>query len=212
MSEDSDDADSEETAVAVEICGTDYVSKEGVCQNAPKYEDGKCGLHSDHTEGPGPPKGSSNNPDGPLKHGVYADPSKYYQRLSESDQAFVDGMYASFLDDAPFDSSNHGKCEMLRQIAIDIHKRRSANNYIAEEGLKWEEIDDYYETDDGDLKVITETDEHYLNITADRIARTNVRQLKELGVLDDPQSQQADAQKTFLEMLSSETVTNTAGD
>lgn len=194
---------SEDTDTEPDVCGESYVSKEGTCGNAAKYPDGKCGFHSEHAEGPGPPEGSSNNTDH-QKHGVYSEPSKYYERLDEADQAFIDGMYESFLEDAPFGKEQQGKCEMLRQVAIDLHKRRQANDFIAREGLKWEEVDDYFETEEGDLKILTETDEHYLNITADRLARTNIRQLKELGVLDDPDSQQADAQRSFLELLSTD--------
>lgn len=185
-----------------EICGEEYSTKEGVCDQAPKYPDGKCGTHSDHTGDGGQPEGTTNNRDGRETHGISSDRSLYYERRSEADKAFIDGMIDTFLEDAPFDRDHAGKVEIVRQVAIDMHKRRKANEYIDQEGLKWEEVTDYYETENGDLKVVTETQEHYLNLAVDRIARTNLRQLKELDILDSPDSQQAEAGQTMVDILS----------
>lgn len=176
-----------------EICGEEYKTRDGVCDNPPSYPDGKCGVHSE--EG-----GVGRNADGTAtnyKHGAYAEPSLYYKRLPDQDQALVDAMVDSWLERAPFDESHEGNVEILRQVAIDWHKRRQANEYLSTEGITKEEVKDYY----GEYGEVREKDEHHLHITVDRLGRSSIRILKELGVLDDPQSQKADAQETVLEVL-----------
>lgn len=177
-----------------DLCGHELASKPGMyCDRQANYDDDLCGLHSDETEGPGPPEGAANN----QKHGMYADRSKYFQRLDDDEQVFIESMYESFLADAPFTDEHAGKATILWQTCIDLHKKQRANEYIKEEGMTQERTEGYHP----DYGAITQIDENTLHIAYDRLSRTTTRQLKELGILDDPDSQQAEAQQSFLEVL-----------
>lgn len=179
-----------------DICG-EQKNDGSECTYEPKHPDGKCGHHSEHTEDSGGDYGAG---DANQKHGVWSDRSLYYQRLPDSEKELVDSMVRTFLEDAPFDETNTGKVEMLRQVAIDWHKRRQANDYISAQGLERTVTEGYHE----DYGPIENRDEHHLNMTVDRLGRTSIRILKELGILDDPDSQQAQATTTLLEHLSDE--------
>lgn len=170
-----------------ETCG-DYggTNRDGEpCQRAAgwgtAFEDGKCRLH----RGTSPDGSSHAGNTNAVKHGIYRDADDYYQDLEDYDQAFVDAIFRSFLEDAPFTEHNVGKCEKLWQVAIDLHKRRRANAQLSTEGLTT--TVGYSE---GGQPI---QGEHYLHITYDRLGRETTRTLKELGVLDDPDSQQASA-------------------
>ena len=103
------------------------------------------------------------------------------------------------LDDAPFDTESFAKLQMVRNIAIDMHKQQRANDYIDEVGVVERDKTVAY-TDAG--KAIVEDRENVLNVAYDRLNRTMTRQMKELGILDDPDSQQADAQNNIAHELS----------
>lgn len=143
----------------------------------------------------GAPKGNTNA----WKHGIYACKSSYYKKLPNDQKEWIDTVVESFLEDAPFDREHEGKVELLYQVAIDMHKRNRANDYIYQEGLTQTETSDYH----SEFGAIKETKENVLNMTADRFQRTNMRILKDLGVLDDPDSQKAEAGKTLIDVLSS---------
>jgi hypothetical protein len=103
------------------------------------------------------------------------------------------------LDDAPFSADNMAKLQMVRNIAIDMHKQRRANQYIDEVGVVNKDKTVGY-TDDG--RPIKEDQENVLNVAYDRLNRTQTRQMKELGLLEDPDSQQAEAQTNIANELS----------
>jgi len=107
------------------------------------------------------------------------------------------------LEDAPFGADNFQKFQMLREIAIDMHKKRQANDYTSEEGLIKENV---VRDDDGDPmmqdgELVTDTDENPVNLTYDRLDRTLTRKMKELGLLDDPESQKAESGQSIAEQL-----------
>lgn len=174
-----------------EICGSEVASKPGnVCTNVAKYIDGRCGFHTDSNV----KKSTSHT----KKHGLYQKRSNYYNDLSKKEQAWIDMMIQSFLDEAPFDESHYGKVEMLRQIAIDFHKRRSANDYIREKGLTQKKT-----AVAGEAGVIKEDEENVLNIAIDRLGRTNCRMLKDLGVLgNEKEESRKEAAETLIGILS----------
>jgi len=173
-----------------DICGAER-SDGGTCQNAP-MENGRCYHHGGASTGN--PDGAPEGNDRAVKHGVYQDMDAYYQGQPEEDQAFIDSVFDSLLTDAPFDDTNVAKAEKLWQVAIDLHKRRSANEYLEDEGL----VTTVSYTDDGQPI----EDEHYLNVTYDRLGKETTRALKELGVLDDPDSEKADAAESLVQILS----------
>jgi len=91
------------------------------------------------------------------------------------------------------------KLQMVRNIAIDMHKQRRANEYIDEVGIVEEDKTIGY-TDDG--RPLMEDQENTLNVAYDRLTRTMTRSMKELNLLDSPDSQQAEAQANIAKELS----------
>jgi hypothetical protein len=167
------------------------------CQAYPTKDDdgeiinGRCYSHGGHPDAGRPGEG---NP----VHGVKSDRSHYYQNLSSDQQAWIDRLLDSFLDDAPFSTEDTGKVEILRQVCIDIHKRRSANEYIQSEGLAQECVID----SDEDGNPVEGIDENVLNLPYDRLGRSVTKVLKDLGITEDPESAQADATRSLVDLLS----------
>jgi hypothetical protein len=91
------------------------------------------------------------------------------------------------------------KLQMVRNIAIDMHKQQRANDYIDEVGVVNKDKTVGY-TDDG--RPIKEDQENVLNVAYDRLNRTMTRQMKELNLLDSPDSQQAEASQNIANELS----------
>jgi hypothetical protein len=173
----------------------------GYCNNRAGYKTdhvgaGRCTFHGGST---GAPKNNVNA----AKHNLYTERSNYYENLAAVEQAWIDELVRSMLNDAPFGADNFQKFQMLREIAIDMHKKRQANDYTAEEGLIQENIVRDDEGDpvmrDGDL--VTEDEENPINIAYDRLDRTMTRKMKELGLLDDPESQKAESGQSIAEQL-----------
>lgn len=160
--------------------------------------EGRCKFHGG--AGSGAPKGNQNA----QTHGIYSQRSNYYNDLSAEEKAWVDSLVQSMLDDAPFTKDNFQKFQMLREIAIDMHKKRHANNYIAEAGIIEENLqrdEDGKPIRDSDGELVTETDENPVNVAYDRLDRTMTRKMKELGILDDPESANAEASASIAEQL-----------
>lgn len=173
-----------------EYCGAEIESNPGhYCSNKASRPDGRCGQH---------PEDEDYEPGGGYwKHGANATPSNYYERLDEEQKDWVNAVYWSFLEDAPFDEESKGKCELLWNVAIDIHKQRSVDDYLADEGMVQERF-----AGAGESGVYYEDEENVLHLTYDRLSRSNIRTLKELGILDDPDSQKADAQRSLVDIFS----------
>ena len=155
--------------------------------------DGRCYLHG------GGSKTANKGNNYAETHGLYADRQNYYSNRSTEEQQWIDGVVESLLDDAPFDADNMAKLQMVRNIAIDMHKQQRANDYIDEVGVVNKDKTTGY-TEDG--RPIKEDVENVLNVAYDRLNRTQTRQMKELGLLDDPDSQQAEANQNIANELS----------
>ena len=155
--------------------------------------DGRCYLHG------GANKDVKKGNNYAEKHGLYSNRQNYYKNRSDTEKAWIDGVVESLLDDAPFGADNMAKLQMVRNIAIDMHKQQRANNYIDEVGIVNKDKTVGY-TDDG--HPIKEDQENVLNVAYDRLNRTMTRQMKELGILDDPDSQQAEANNNIAKELS----------
>lgn len=157
-----------------------------------EIRNGRCYNHGGHPQSGRPGEG---NP----THGVKSDRSHYYQNLDSSEQAWIDRLLDSFLDDAPFDTSSTGKIEVLRQVCIDIHKRRSANEYIQGEGLAQEYVIDV----DEDGNPVEGIQENVLNLPYDRLGRSVTKTLKDLGITPkDPDERAAEGIMSLAELLS----------
>lgn len=175
----------------------DWNQDTGYCANRAGFRtdhvgDGRCYLHG----------GVVKEDDGrgrPIEHGMYAKRQSYYENCSDDEQAWIDSVVESLLDDAPFGPDKFAKMQMVRNVAIDMHKTKRANEYIDDIGVVHKDKTVGY-TDDG--RPIKQDEENVLNIAYDRLNRTLTRQLKELGILDDPDSQQAEATDNLASELS----------
>lgn len=193
------DQDREDSA-SVSICGSTDTRGGTPCQRPVSDDDAVCFLHddggppADHGAPIGNTNGLQNDGGAPpangnaQRHGLYADRSKYYQRLDDDEQAWVDALVDGWLSEAPFGRENIGGLELLRKAAIDEHKRRRANDYIAREGVVTENVVGY--DDDGDPVVKKEGNP--ANLPYSRMAKDTIRTLKELNVLDSPDSRLAE--------------------
>lgn len=162
--------------------------------------DGRCAFHdpdsdSNMGDGAGAPPGSNK------VHGAHMEPGPYYDSLTSQQKAWVDAVVDSFMADAPFDKNHLGKMERLRKVAIDMHKMREQNEYMAAEGV----VQDKVVGIDNDGSPIIDEEENTLNLAYDRLSRTTLKELKDLGILDDPETQKANAMEASLvELLSEE--------
>lgn len=179
-------------------CAANVKNGDGYCANPAGFRtdhvgDGRCYLHGGCSTGP--PEGTANAE----KHGLHSDRQLYYERQDPEAKAWIDSVRDSLLSDAPFTEDNFAKYQMIQNIAIDMHKLRRANDYIDEKGVVDRDKTVGY-TDDG--RPIKQDEENALNIAYDRLNKTITKQLKELGVLSDPESQKAEAQHNLAEELS----------
>ena len=145
--------------------------------------DGPCKFHGGAAENQGAPEGNGNAE----THGLTADREKWFDRYREDVEPIVRALVESYVADAPFDFENTAKVDQLTEVCIDQVRLREAND----------ELDDFLTeqvvgtTEDG--RPIKTVDENPAHMPRDRIKRTNAKILKDLGIMDDPDSAQADA-------------------
>jgi len=157
---------------------------------------GRCYMHGGH-----PDMGTDSVEDAADSQAIHTQRSKYYRKLSPNEQIWVDKLVESFVNDAPFDEEHLGKMEILRNVAVDLHKIRQANDYIEDENMSQEVIID---TDDEGRPIKGEK-ENILNLPVDRLERSTTKRLKDLGVIDESaKHEQAKATSSLAEVLSGE--------
>jgi len=171
-----------------EICGAEC--RDGSpCQNPPIDGADRCRMHGG--AGSGAPEGNGNNE----KHGLYAERESWFDRHREECEELVRALTASYLEDAPFGWSATAKVDQLTEIAIDQVRLRHSNEWL-DEFLSEQTVS---VTENG--REITRLEENPAHMPRDRIKRTNAKLLKELGVLSDPDSAQAEATATLAEVI-----------
>lgn len=173
---------------------------EGYCANKSGFRtdhvgEGRCYLH-----GGGSKSANMGNTNGET-HGLHTERQSYYDERSYEEQVWIDAVIESLLDDMPGGDADpsFAKLQMVRNIAIDFHKEKRANEYIDEIGVVHKDKTVGY-TEDG--RPMKEDVENPLNIAYDRLSRNKVRQMEKLGILDDPESQKAEAQQNIANELS----------
>ena len=157
------------------------------------FDEGRCYLHG------GCAKTANEGTNFAEKHGLHADRQNYYKNRTSEEQMWIDAVIESLLDDASFGPDNFAKVQMVRNIGIDLHKQRNANRFLDQEGIVQEDQTVGYSPDG---KPILEDRENPVNIAYDRLTRTLTRQCKELGLLSDPDSKQAEASQNLANELS----------
>jgi len=171
-----------------DICGAEC--RDGSpCQNPPLTDADRCRMHGGNS--PGAPEGNGNNE----THGLHADREKWFDRHREDAAELVRALVASYVEDAPFGWDATAKVDQLCEVAIDQVRLRHSNEWL-DEFLTEQTVS---VTDNG--QEITRLEENPAHMPRDRIKRTNAKILKDLGVMDDPDSAQASATATLAEVI-----------
>lgn len=157
-------------------------------------EAGPCKFHGGATDSGGAPVGNGNAE----THGLTADRDKWFDRHREEVAERVRALTASYVRDAPFGWDAQAKVDQVVEVAIDQTRLRRSNEAI--DGFLEEQV--VGQRDDG--SPIMRVEEHPGHLPRDRIKRTNLRVLKDLGILDDPDSAQAVATMSIAEVLNDE--------
>lgn len=170
----------------------------GYCANPAGFRtdhvhEGRCYLHG------GGSKTANKGNNYAETHGMHSKRQNYYKNRSDEAQNWIDAVVESLLDDAPFNGENFAKMQMVRNIAIDMHKMQSANDFIDKAGIVEEDKVVGYSNDG---QPIMEDQENPINVTYDRLNRTMTRQLKELSILDSPEKKNAEANNNIANELS----------
>ncbi len=134
------------------------------------------------------------------KHGLYTNRGGYYKSLPEPDQNWIDAIAEDLVEKSYFDHDDMAAVEKLRQVAIDLHQRRRADEYIAKKGLTQEKDVGFHE----EHGMITQEEENTVMITKDRLSRESRMTIKDMGCLDDTRDQSSEKAKSLVEQLSSE--------
>lgn len=142
---------------------------------------------------PGPGEGNGNA----ITHGARSDPVNLYDHLDEDERAWVDKLVAGYLEEAPF-GEDSPKVERLQMTCVVIYQEWAAREVVLCEGPSEDTVVGVSEGG----QPIVRTEEHHLVSTAATHNQTVRMNLKDLGLLDDPDSQQADATQSLVDVLS----------
>jgi len=152
-------------------------------------DSGPCKFHGGASDGA--PEGNGNAE----THGLRSDREKWFKRHREDASPLVKALVESYVDDAPFGFESTAKVDQLCEVAIDQARLRHANEYLDE--FLTEQVVGVSESGEP----IVELEENPAHMPRDRIKRTNAKILKDLGVMDDPDSAQASATATLAEVI-----------
>ena len=171
---------------------------------------GGAGGSGGEREGAGAPEENTNA----VTHGAYADENSYYQNvLDENLQQFVDDVFADYMEDY---RERHGE----PALGIEAELFRIAVTHAKDIGLdRWadekpEGLESGHPLVDKETNLVpigegmVETERSYRSsvVLAAQKKLSNDRRmwLKDLGLLEDPDSQQAKATQTLAEVINSE--------
>lgn len=164
-----------------ERCGAEC--RDGTpCQNYPVQGAERCRMHGG--KGSGNPDAAGVN----IDHGARADPMNLYEHLGEGATAWVDGKVEAYLDKAGL-ALDTPSGDLVEMAVVTMYQARSAHAELAKEGLGRTKVVGVSEVGEP----ITDEEEHYLNKIVSRHSTDFRMFLKDAGVLDDPESQKADA-------------------
>lgn len=133
------------------------------------------------------------------RHALRADPKKYHERQPEAERDWIYEVSESICDRI---RTTRGTLDPLdrvlaRRIAIKLHIAAKASEYVDETGL----VQEIWVEDGGYMKEIPNGIVQELR----SYDREIFNELKKLGLIDDPQSQQAAATSGLISLLAEET-------
>lgn len=193
-------------------CGSTDTGDGEPCSRTIPEDAEACFMHRE--DGPpdtlGAPPGNTNalknsggapiENDNAVRHELFSDRDAYYQRLDEDRKAWVYDLTHAILDRV---RSTRGEVdlvdrELAKNVAIDLDKAATANEYISRQGLLQDIV---VNGDDGPV-VLEDAEEHTLLRELRLHNESIIKRLQRLGVLEDPLSQSADATRSLAELLS----------
>lgn len=154
------------------------------CERYPCEGSKRCPNHGGQSTGP--PKGSANN----LKHGATAAPINLLNHLDDDKLEWVEALVDGYLKEADFGPESP-KVERLTRTCVMIYQEWAGQEAIFNEGMAVDDVVGV--TEQGEP--VVRNDEHYLCRRIDRLNDKIRHNLKDLGLMDDPRSQKADAEQ-----------------
>ncbi|EMA47601.1 hypothetical protein [Halococcus saccharolyticus] len=163
--------------------------------------DGRCRQHGGNNggarEGAGAPKGNQNA----TTHGATADPTNLLEHLDDEDRQWVDDLTEAWIEKSRY-TEDDPQAERIQMVVVMQWQERSGRTQLIKEGLERDKLqetqlvgnpNDGPKTGQARLQRITDKDEHHLNGVVASLNSDIRMNLKDLGLLDDPESQKADA-------------------
>jgi hypothetical protein len=145
--------------------------------------------------GGGAPKGNQN----PAKHHVYSVPSNLTEHLSDEDLGFIRDLSEAYIESAPFGPEDP-RSERILITCIKVWQEHAAEAQIAKEGLS----EDVTVGIGQDGTPITEADSHHLRRAANQLNKEVRLTLKDLGLMNSAEKQQAEATESLATILAGE--------
>lgn len=163
----------------------------GYCEKYPVGDGNRCRMHGGDPDA-GAPTGNGNAE----THGLTADREAWFERHREDVEPYVRTLVESYVEDAPFGWDATAKVDKLVEVAIDQARLRESNA-VVDEFLREQVVGTR-----ADGTPVTKLEEHPAHLPRDRIKRTNLRVLDNLGVLDEPDESSDGSEVTIAELLS----------
>lgn len=148
---------------------------------------GKCYFHG---AGGGPPDNNDNSE----THGLTADAEKWFERHRDDCEDRIRLKVARAVEHVPFSWENLMKMDELVQAAINQEQVRKGDQYIRDKGIMRKETVPVGEG------AVQQDEENPASLQKSRAQKDTIRILKELGYLDDPDTQQAEALEGGLDL------------
>lgn len=166
------------------------------CGAYPVEGSDKCRMHGGSSTGPKTDGGKETVSSNAITHGATADPHNLYGTLEEEDKKWVDALTNSYIEESTY-SHDSPQAERIETTVIMVWQERSGRAQLIKEGLEREQVVGV--TEHGAVKA---TDSHHLNSVVSSLNSDIRMNLKDLGLIDDPDSKQAEATRSIAEILS----------
>jgi len=171
------------------ICGATKRDGSGDCCEQPAgwgtnhVGEGRCKLH-------GGKAGAPNSNQNAAKHALNSDPHHYFQSLSVEEKEFIEQVSDAIQDRVRESTRQVDYLDRIlsRQIAIELHIVSKAMAYVERESGLAQDISAGQSSIDEPAPLLEEVRQYTDSI---------FKNLKEIGVLDDPDSQKADALESW---------------
>lgn len=144
--------------------------------------------------GGGAPEGNQN----PAKHHVYSVPSNLIEHLSDEDLGFIHKLSEAYIEAAPFGPKDP-RSERILITCIKVWQEHAAEAQIAKEGLS-EDVTVAM----SDSGPVTKAESHHLRRAANQLNKEVRLTLKDLGLMNSAEKQQAEATESLASILADE--------